>query len=123
VFVKELRVALPASVLLVPDVYLWHKDEADYREAATNSVTQVGASLTLIDMKTGKVLWDASDENYREAVRSENRNVVTSGGIDRRVGGVTDTGKDMYAAPPYEEVAMVVLQSLVAALPPRAATE
>jgi hypothetical protein len=122
-FVKQLKVVLAADVLLVPQVYLWHKDEADYREGATNSVTQVGASLTLIDMASGTILWDASDENYREAVRSEDRNVVTSGGVDRRVGGVTDTGKDMYAAPPYDEVALVVLQSLVGALPPRAATK
>jgi hypothetical protein len=121
-FVKQLKVALNADVLLVPHVYLWHKDEADYREEATNSVTQVGITLTLVEMSSGKILWEASDENYREAVRSEDRNVVTSGGIDRRVGGVTSTGKDMYAAPPYEEVATVVLQALVGALPPRAAT-
>ena len=122
-FVRQLKVALTADVLLLPQVYLWHKDEADYRESATNSVTQVGATLTLIEMASGKILWEASDENFREAVRSEDRNVVRSGGIDRRVGGVTGTGKDMYAAPPYDEVALVVLQSLVGALPPRAATK
>jgi len=122
-FLQELKVELNVETLLIPHVFLWHKDEADYREQATNSVTQVGASLTLVDMGSGKILWEASDENYREAVRSEDRSVVTSGGIDRRVGGVTGTGKDMYAAPPYEEVAATVFQSLVEALPPRAATK
>ena len=91
-------------------------------DATLRILSQVGITLTLVEMSSGKILWEASDENYREAVRSEDRNVVTSGGIDRRVGGVTSTGKDMYAAPPYEEVATVVLQALVGALPPRAAT-
>jgi hypothetical protein len=122
-FLRALKVELNVETLLIPYVFLWHKDEADYREEATNSVTQVGASLTLVDMGTGTILWEASDENYKEAVRSENRDVVTSGGIDRRISGVTSTGKDMYAAPPYEDVAMMVLQSLVGALPPRAATQ
>jgi len=120
-FLQQLKLELNVQTLLIPHVYLWHKDEADYREEATSSVTQVGATLTLVDMGSGAVLWEASDENYQEAVRSEDRSVVTSGGIDRRVGGVTGTGKDMYAAPPFEGVAMMVLQSVVGALPPRAA--
>jgi hypothetical protein len=121
-FLRLLKHELNVETLLIPHVYLWHKDEADYREGATSSVTQVGASLTLVDMGSGTILWEASDTNYKEAVRSEDRSVVTSGGIDRRVGGVTGTGKDMYAAPPFEDVATIVLQSLVGALPPRAAT-
>ncbi len=120
-FLQQLKVALNADVLLLPHVYLWHKDEADYREAATNSVTQVGATISFIDMGSGGVLWEASDENYMEAVRSEDRNVVTSGGIDRRVGGVTGTGRDMYAAPPFESVAQLVLKALVDAMPKRGA--
>jgi hypothetical protein len=122
-FLRQLKLELNSETLLIPHVYLWHKDEADYREEATNSVTQVGATLTLVDMGSGAILWEASDENYKEAVRSEDRSVVSTGGIDRRVGGVTGTGKDMYAAPPYEDVAIMVLQSLVGALPPRAATK
>jgi len=120
-FVQKLKLALNADVLMIPLVYLWHKDEADYREAATSSVTQIGAAITLVDMGTGAILWEASDENFREAVRSEDRSILQSGGVDRRVGGVTGTGRDMYAAPPYEEVAQIVLESLVNALPPRAA--
>ncbi len=122
-FLAALKVELNVQTLLIPYIYLWHKDEADYREAATNSATQVGMDLTLVDMASGTVLWDGSDENYKEAVRSESRDVVTSGGIDRTVAGVTSTGRDMYGAPPYEDVVMMVIQSLVGALPPRAATK
>lgn len=122
-FLQKLKVSLNADALLFPHVYLWFKDEADYREEATNSVTQVGATLALFDLGSGAVLWEASDENYREAVRSENRNVVQSGGIDRRVAGVSATGRDVYAAPPYEVVAQMVLKVLVDALPRRAASK
>lgn len=122
-FLRELKLTLNVEVVLVPQVYLWHKDEADYRESATVSATQVGATLTLVDMDSGKILWEGSDENTKEAVRSEDRSVVTSGGVDRRVGGVTGTGRDQYGAPPFDEVAMLVLQSIVGALPPRVATQ
>ncbi|MGD1047890.1 MAG: hypothetical protein ABR899_03970 [Candidatus Krumholzibacteriaceae bacterium] len=122
-FLKKLKIQLNVETLLIPQVYLWHKDEADYREAAATSVTQVGASLTLIDMGSGTILWESSDENYKEAVRSENRDVISEGASDRRISGVTETGKDMYAAPAFEDVANLVLQSLVGALPPRAATK
>jgi len=121
-FLRELKLTLNIEVLLVPHVYLWHKDEADYREGATVSATQVGAMLTLIDMSSGKILWDGSDENTKEAVRSEDRSVVVSGGVDRRVAGVTGVGHDQYGAPPFDEVAMLVLQSIVGALPERVAT-
>jgi hypothetical protein len=121
-FLRDLQQNLNVEMVLVPYVYLWHKDEADYRESATASATQVGAMLTLIDMASGTIVWECTDENYKEAVRSEDRSVITTGGVDRRVGGVTGTGKDMYAAPPFEDVAMLVLQAIVGALPPRTAT-
>jgi hypothetical protein len=121
-FLRELKLTLNVEMLLVPQVYLWHKDEADYREAATSSATQVGATLTLIDMGSGKIVWEAGDENYKEAVRSEDRSVVATGGVDRRVGGVTGTGRDQYGAPPFEDVGILVLESIIGALPPRAAT-
>ena len=120
-FLTELKVALNVEVLLLPYVYLWHKDEADYRESATSSATQVGATLALLEMSTGRILWEASDENYRESVRSENREVISSGGVDRRIAGVSETGRDAFAAPPYEEVAQIVLEVLVDALPRRVA--
>jgi hypothetical protein len=122
-FLQALKVELNVQTLLIPYVYLWHKDEADYREQATNSATQVGMTLTLVDMGTGNILWEVTDQNYKEAVRSENRDYEVSAGITRRVEGVTSMGKDMYAAPPYEDVVMMVLQSIIGALPPRAATK
>jgi len=123
-FLQQLKVQLNVETLLIPQVYQWHKVEADYREAAArSSITQVGATLTLVDMGSGTILWESSDENYREAVRSEDRDVVSDAGIGRRVSGVTETGKDMYAAPPFQDVANLVLQSLIGALPPRAATK
>jgi hypothetical protein len=114
---KELNVDL----LLVPVVYLWYKDEADYRESATASVTQVGITVSLVELGVGRVLWEATDENYKEAVRTEGERVQSStGGIDRRISGTTATGKDMYAAPPFEDVVVLVLQSIIDAIPERA---
>jgi len=121
-FLQQLKLSLNVEYVLVPHVYLWHKDEADYRESATSSATQVGATLALIDMGSGAIVWEGSDENTKEAVRSEDRSVITTGGVDRRVSGVTGTGRDQYGAPPFEDVAILVLESIVGALPPRAAT-
>ncbi|MBN1163430.1 MAG: hypothetical protein JXB45_02515 [Candidatus Krumholzibacteriota bacterium] len=108
-----------ADLVLIPHVYLWYKDEADYREAGTASVTQVGITISLVEPLTGKILWEATDENYKEAVRTEGERVrVTSdAGIDRIVSGRTATGKDMYAAPPYEDVAMMVIEAIINAIP------
>jgi hypothetical protein len=118
-FFQKLRFEMNADAVLVPLVYLWYKDEADYREGATNSVTQVGITLTLVESETGTILWEGSDENYKEAVRSEDRTTISSAGIDRRVEGVSGTGRDSYAAPPFEDVANLVLKALVDALPRR----
>lgn len=121
-FLLGLKGELEISAILIPHVYLWIKDEADYREAGTASSTSIGATLTLVDFETGTVIWEATDENYKEAVRTEgNREQVTTGGLTRRVSGVTATGRDMYAAPPYEDVALLVMQALVDALPERGA--
>jgi len=122
-FFQKLRREMNADAVLVPLVYLWNKDEADYREAATNSVTQVGITLTLVDAATGAVLWEASDENYKESVRSEDRNTVSTAGIDRRVEGVSGVGHDMYAAPPFEDVVNLVLKAVVDALPRRGSAQ
>jgi hypothetical protein len=121
-FLRQLKQELNVETVLIPHVYLWHKDEADYRERATASATQVGITLTLVEMGTGKILWEGTDENYLESVRSEDREVITTGGMDRKVEGVSATGKDQYAAPPYDDVVILVLQSLVGAIPERTAT-
>jgi hypothetical protein len=69
---------------------------------------------------TGMVLWDASDENYKESVRSEGDRIQSSSaGIDRRVSGTSVTGGDIYSAPPFDDVAVLVLEALVGAIPER----
>ena len=119
-FLKALQRSANYDMLLIPYVYLWHKDETDYREVNTASLTQIGVTLTMVDFKTGEIMWDALDENYKEAVRSEgNRVQVSSAGMHRRVAGVSESGSDMYAAPPYEDVAILVLRVLVDEIPSR----
>lgn len=121
-FLRKIKQSLDVDIVMIPLVYLWFKDEADYREAGTASTTQVGATLSFVDPSTGAILWEATDENYKEAVRTEGgRERVSSGGISRRVAGVTETGRDMYAAPPFEDVALMVLESLVGAIPEKGA--
>ncbi len=123
-FLKALKRNANANYLLIPSVYLWFKDEADYREEGTASTTQVGVMLTLIDFETGKIMWEGTDENYKEAVRTEGGRVrVATAGIHRRVSGVTATGRDMYAAPPYEDVVVLVVEVLVKAFPSRMLVE
>jgi len=122
-FISRLRKALNTQTMLIPLVYLWHKDEADYREESSVSSTQVGATMTLVDMETGKILWEATDENYKESVRSEMRSVVVSGGYARRIDGISATGRDQYAAPPYSDVAVLVVNAIVNALPRKTAIE
>ena len=117
---RAVKAELNVDLMLVPVVYLWHKDEVDYREAAAASATRVGMSLSLIDPKTGTVLWEATDENYKESVRSEGDRIqASSGGIDRRVSGTSISGSDIYAAPPFDDVAVLVLEALVGAIPER----
>ena len=115
---RAIKEELDVDLLLVPVVYLWHKDETDYREASAASVTQVGMSLSLIDPDNGHVVWDAIDENYRESVRSEGDRVQSSSaGIDRRISGTSISGSDIYAAPPFDDVSILVLEALVGAIP------
>ena len=122
IFLARLKGDLDISAILISQVYLWDKDEADYREEGTASTTSVGATMTLIDFESGKIVWEGMDENYKESVRTEgNRVQVDGGGFVRRVSGVTSTGRDMYAAPPFEDVALLVLQVLIEAFPQRGA--
>lgn len=113
---------LNVDLILLPHVYLWFKDEADYRESGTASTTQVGVTLSLVDPATGTILWEATDENYKEAIRTEGERVsASSGGWDRRIEGRTATGRDMYAAPPFEDVAILVVEVLVNSIPRKGA--
>jgi hypothetical protein len=117
---RAVKAELDVDLLLVPVVYLWHKDETDYREAAAASATQVGMTLSLIDPENGHVVWEATDENVKESVRSEGDRVQSStAGIDRRISGTSVSGSDIYAAPPFDDVTIMVLQALVGAVPER----
>jgi hypothetical protein len=119
-FLRAIQLTATYDMLLIPHVYTWWKDETDYRELNAVSSTQIGATLTLVDFKTGEIMWEATDENYKESVRSEGDRVqVSSAGMHRRVEGVSATGSDMYAAPPFEDVAILVLRVLVDAIPSR----
>ena len=117
-FLRSIKEALNVDLVLIPHVYLWFKDEADYREVGTASSTQVGITISLIDPASGLVVWEATDENFKESVRTEGERArVAVSGWDRRIDGVTVTGRDMYAAPPFDDVATLVLEILVEAIP------
>jgi hypothetical protein len=120
---REAILSLNPDVILITDVYLWNKDEADYRESATASATQVGMTLSMVDPGSGRILWEATDENYRESIRTEGDRVQNAtGGFDRRVAGRTSSGKDVFSAPPFEDVAVMVIEALVSAIPEKIAT-
>ena len=69
-------------------------------------------------------MWEATDENYKESVRTEgNRVQAASGGINRRISGTSVTGKDIYGAPPFEDVTVLVVSALVSAIPEKVAIE
>jgi hypothetical protein len=117
---RAIKAELDVDLMLIPVVYLWYKDEVDYREASAASATQVGMTLSLIDPGRGKVVWEATDENYKESVRSEGDRIQAStAGIDRRISGTSVSGGDVYAAPPFDDVVVLVLEALVGAIPER----
>jgi len=112
-FFGGLAELLNADAFLIPVVDLWQKDEVDYQEDATPA-TYVGATVTVTDKTGQKVLFRAIDENYMEGARSDpsDRGVVSSGGRVR-----SDAGSRTHRAPPYEEVAIKVVNALVGSLP------
>ncbi len=113
---SPLAQALDCDAFLIPSVDLWQKDEADYQEDATPA-TYVGATITIVSAETGKVLFQAIDEDYMEGARTEtsDRTVVRSPS-----GFVySDMGSRVHRAPPFEEVARKVVRALVASLPVR----
>ncbi len=114
-FLGALADALRCDAFLIPVVDMWQKDEVDYQENATPS-TYVGASIVVVDRTGNKVLFHASDENYIEGAPSEagDRGVISSAGRVR-----SDEGAKTHRAPPYEEVAIMVINALVGSLPAR----
>jgi hypothetical protein len=115
-FLAELGNELQCDAVLVQVVDLWQKDEVDRAENAT-PVTYVGATVTVIGVKDGAVLFRASDEDYLEGARTEtaDRSLVTS-----ESGAVySDLGERLYKAPPYDDVAIKVAKALASSLPVR----
>jgi len=114
-FLSDVSHVLQVDAVLIGVVDTWQKDEVDYRENASASTT-VGATITVFGTD-GKILFEASDEDFLEAPRSEttDRRVATSG-----LGAVrSDPGGVAYAAPEHEEVAIKVARALARSLPPR----
>jgi hypothetical protein len=114
-FFEPLANVLRTDAFLVPVVDLWQKDEVDYQENATPA-TYVGATITIFDRTGQKVLFLASDEDYIEGARSEtsDRGVISTAGRVR-----SDAGAKTHRAPPYDEVAIKVIEALVGSLPLR----
>jgi hypothetical protein len=115
-FLGELARVLQCDAVLIPVVDLWQKDEVDITENSTPA-TYVGATITVVDVKDGSILFRSTDEDYLEGARSEtaDRSLVTSGS-----GAVyADLGKKVHRAPPFEDVAIKVAQALASSLPPR----
>jgi hypothetical protein len=114
-FFRQLADALNADAFLIPVVDLWQKDEVDYRETATPA-TYVGATITITSRDGQKVLFQAVDEDYIEGARSEadRRGAMTTYGRVR-----SDEGAKTHRAPPFDEVAIKVVDSLVGSLPSR----
>lgn len=112
----EIGKALKVDAVLVGVVELWQQDEVDPRENAVPA-TYVGATVTIFDVKDGKVLFEASDEDMLEGMRSEDRDkqIIRSGS-----GQIySDPTGSMYKAPPFEEVAVKVAQALAQSIPKR----
>jgi hypothetical protein len=115
-FLKRLGTALQVDGIMIGVVETWQQDEVDVRETATPT-TYVGATVTIFDANDGKVLFEASDEDFLEGARSENRDQqVTRSGSGKIY---SDPGGSMYKAPPPEEVAIKVVQALVSSIPAR----
>ena len=116
-FLGKLAETLKVDAFLVPVVDLWYKDEVDLQESAT-ATTNVGATISIVDARVepGKIIFRATDEDYLEGASSDtaDRSVTRTGGVVR-----ADTASRLYQAPPYEDVAMKVVEALVSSLPPR----
>jgi hypothetical protein len=116
-FLERCSKALSADAILIGVVDLWQKDEVDYRESSATPTTYVGATVTILDLANGTILFQASDEDFIEGAQSEggDRAVRTSG-----LGAVrSDPGANVYRAPEHKEVALKVVRALVSSIPIR----
>jgi hypothetical protein len=115
-YLKALAADLQCDAFLIPVVDLWQKDEVDMKENATPT-TYVGATITIISATDGSTLFRATDEDYAEGASNEttDRSLVTSSS-----GAVySDLGAKTHRAPPFEDVAVKVANSLASGLPQR----
>lgn len=115
-FLKKMGSALQVDGVLIGVVDMWQQDQVDARENAAPA-SYAGATVTIFDVKDGKVLFEASDENMLEGVRSEDRDKSI-----RRSGAgqiYSDPTGGLYKAPPLEEVAIKVAQALASSIPVR----
>ncbi|MBI4719941.1 MAG: hypothetical protein HY770_01645 [Chitinivibrionia bacterium] len=115
-FFSKLAEVLKCDAFMIGTVDQWQKDEVDYQENASPS-TYVGATITVLDVNSGEVLFQATDEDYLEGMRTEttDRQLVTGA-----TGNVyKDMGEKMFKAPPFEDVALKVAKALASSLPRR----
>ncbi|HET6462904.1 MAG TPA: hypothetical protein VFH33_03805 [Candidatus Krumholzibacteria bacterium] len=115
-YLKPLAAELNCDAFLIPVVDLWQKDEVDIKENATPT-TYVGATITIISVSDGAILFRCTDEDYAEGASNEagDRSVVAS-----KSGAVySDLGAKTHRAPPFEDVAGKVAASLASGLPTR----
>lgn len=114
-YLKPLAAELQCDAFLIPVVDLWQKNEVDPKENATPA-TYVGATITIISATDGSILFRCTDEDYIEGASSEttDRSVVDTGGSVR-----ADLGAKTHRAPPFEDVAAKVAESLASGLPAR----
>jgi hypothetical protein len=114
-YLKKVAADLQCDAFMIPVVDLWQKDEVDPRENATPA-TYVGATITIISATDGSTLFRATDEDYLEGASTEtsDRSVVSTGSSVR-----SDLGAKTHRAPPFEDVAVKVANSLASGLPQR----
>jgi hypothetical protein len=115
-FLGRLADILKCDAFLIPIVDTWQKDEVDVLENATPA-TYVGATLVVLGKNGEKVLFRATDEDYMEGARSETADRQIQTGASGAIRA--DFGAKLYRAPPYDEVAVKVIQALVGSLPVR----
>ena len=114
-FLQKLSKVMNVEAVLIGVVDLWQLDEVDYREEGATPTTYVGATVSIIGVEEGKILFQAKDEDFEEGARSEDRQVHTSA-----LGTVrSDPGAKVYEAPDPKIVADRVCKALVSAIPNR----
>jgi len=115
-FLEKLSGVTKADALLIGVVDLWQKDEVDYRDTSAPA-TYVGATITIIRINDGKVLFEAIDEDFLEGAYNE---ADTRGARTSASGAVQDDrASNIYQAPEFEEVAIKVANALALSIPRR----